>query len=74
MLALARISQGRVNGAREALAPVLDLPSSQRIHQIVTSVQRVHTALSALQDPGRDAVQLAGAIDGWTAACLTQPR
>src|SRR5262249_4877951 len=52
VLALARISQGQVDGAVEALAPVLALPSSQRIHQIVTSVERVRTALSTIKDPG----------------------
>ncbi len=73
VLAVARVSQGQVDGAAEALAPVLDLPPSQRIHQIVTSVERVRTALSAITDPGRDAIELAGAIEGWTAERLTQP-
>ena len=73
VLALARVSQGQVDGAAEALAPVLNLPPSQRIHQIVASVERVRTALSASTDPGRDAIELAGAIEGWTAERLTQP-
>ncbi|MGH3800763.1 MAG: hypothetical protein ACRDTD_11615 [Pseudonocardiaceae bacterium] len=73
-LALARVHQGQVDGAAEALAPVLDLPPAQRIHKIVTSVERVRTALSALPDPGRDAIELAGAIEGWTAERLTPPR
>lgn len=51
-----------------------DLPSSQHIHQIVTSMERVHTALSVLKDPSRDAVELAGVLEGRTAARLTQPR
>jgi hypothetical protein len=66
VLALAWVHQGQVDGAAEALAPVLDLPSSQRIHLIVSSVERVRTALSAITDPGRDAIELAGAIEGWT--------
>ncbi|MGH4017164.1 MAG: hypothetical protein ACRDSL_25205 [Pseudonocardiaceae bacterium] len=73
-LALARIHQGEIDGAAEALTPVLALPSVQRIHGVVTSVERVRTALSALQDPGRDAIELAGAIEGWTAERLTQAR
>ncbi len=73
VLALARVAQGQVDGAAEALAPVLDLPPSQRIHQIVTSVERVRSALSAITDPGRDAIDLAGAIEGWTAERLTRP-
>ena len=73
-LALARVGQGHVDGAAEALRPVLDLPPSQRIHKIVTAVERVRTALSALQDPGRDAIELAGAIEGWTIQRLTRPQ
>lgn len=73
-LALARVCQGHVDGAAEALRPVLDLPPSQRIHKIVTAVERVRTALSALQDPGRNATELASAIEAFTAERLTQPR
>jgi hypothetical protein len=53
---------------------VLELPSAQRSHAIVTSVERVRTTLSALQDPGRDAIELAGAIEAFTSERLTQPR
>ncbi len=73
-LALARVCQGQVDGAAEALRPVLDLPPPQRIHKIVTAVERVRTALGALQDPSRDAIELAGAIEAFTAERLTQPR
>ena len=73
-LATARISHGEVDGATEALAPVLELPPAQRIHSIVTEVERVRTTLSSLQDPGRDAIELASAIEGWTVERLTQPR
>ncbi|MGH3773963.1 MAG: IS66 family transposase [Pseudonocardiaceae bacterium] len=72
-LALARVCQGHVDGAAEALRPVLDLPPSQRINKIVTAVQRVRTALSAVTEPGRDAIDLAGAIEGWTTELLTLP-
>lgn len=44
-LAVARITGGEPDGAREAIAPVLDLPPGQRIHAIVVGVQHVHTAL-----------------------------
>lgn len=73
-LALARVSQGQVDGAAEALAPVLDLPPAQRIHGVVTSVEQVRTALGAITSPGRDAIELAGAIEGWTSERLTQSR
>lgn len=45
-LAIARIRHGEVDGAAEALTPVLDLPVEQRINGIVHSVNRVHHALS----------------------------
>jgi hypothetical protein len=40
----------------------------------VTAMERVRTTLSALQDPGRDAIELAGAIDAFTSQRLTRPR
>ncbi|MFF9667054.1 hypothetical protein ACF1FY_33845, partial [Streptomyces althioticus] len=46
-LALARIARGEVEGAAEAVRPVLDLPIEQRNFGIVSSAQRVHAALSA---------------------------
>ncbi|MGH4011657.1 MAG: hypothetical protein ACRDTH_26415 [Pseudonocardiaceae bacterium] len=73
-LALARVCQGQVDGAAEALRPVLDLPAAQRIHGIIISVEQVRSALSAIQNPGRDAIELAGAIEGWTSERLTQAR
>ncbi|MGH3865668.1 MAG: hypothetical protein ACRDQ4_05920 [Pseudonocardiaceae bacterium] len=73
-LAIARVFHGEVDGAAEALVPVLELPSPQRCHGIVTAVERVRTALSALQDPGRDAIELAGAIEAFTSQRLTRAR
>ncbi|MFF3073712.1 hypothetical protein ACFVSN_26450 [Kitasatospora sp. NPDC057904] len=46
-LALARIARGEVEGAAEAVRPVLDLPIEQRNFGIVSSAQRVHAALNA---------------------------
>ncbi|MGH3755303.1 MAG: hypothetical protein ACRDRP_21930 [Pseudonocardiaceae bacterium] len=66
-LAVARVAQGEVDGAAEALGPVLALPPAQRDHSIVTSVARVRTTLSAITDPCRDAITLAGAIEAFTA-------
>lgn len=60
-LALARVYQGQVEGTAEALRAVLDLSPSQRIYSIVTSVERVRNELSAIKDPSRDAIELAGA-------------
>ncbi|MGH3942127.1 MAG: hypothetical protein ACRDTG_26595 [Pseudonocardiaceae bacterium] len=73
VLAVARVTQGTIDGAVEALGPVLGLSPAQRVHGIVTAVERVRTALSSVTDPGRDATELAGAIEAFTAERLTQP-
>jgi hypothetical protein len=73
-LAVARVSLREIDGAAEALAPVLELPPSKRIHGIVTSVEHVRTALGAIEEPGRDAVELAGAIEGFVSARLALQR
>ncbi|MFZ3499298.1 hypothetical protein ACODT5_39840 [Streptomyces sp. 5.8] len=46
-LALARIARGEIEGATEAVQPVLDLPIEQRNFGITSSAQRVHAALQA---------------------------
>ena len=46
VLAIARIRQGEVEGAAEALAPVLALPTEQRINGVVQSINQVHLALN----------------------------
>ncbi|MER6395803.1 hypothetical protein ABT263_06995 [Kitasatospora sp. NPDC001603] len=46
-LALARIARGEIEGAVEAVRPVLDLPAEQRNFGITSSAQRVHAALHA---------------------------
>jgi hypothetical protein len=55
-LAVARIALGEIDGAREAIAPVLALPDEQRIRGIISSVQHVHTALRRPELPpaGKD--------------------
>src|SRR5712691_7925909 len=44
-LAISRIGQGEIEGAGEALAPVLELPRERRINGVVASAHRVHHAL-----------------------------
>ena len=73
-LAVARVRLGEIDGAAEALTSVLELPPPKRIHGIVTSVEHVRTALRAVPDPGRDAIDLAGAIEGFTSERLTLHR
>lgn len=48
-LALARVRAGEVDGAREALTPVLRLEPERRIGGIVVSATRVHHALTGRQ-------------------------
>lgn len=43
--ALARVRRGELDGAAQALRPVFDLPSEQRIGGITASAMRVHAAL-----------------------------
>ncbi|HEY6422509.1 MAG TPA: hypothetical protein VIY28_04515 [Pseudonocardiaceae bacterium] len=69
-LAVARVFLDEIDGAAEALAPVLELPPPKRIHGIVTSVEHVRTALRTVEDPGRDAAELVSAIEGFTAERL----
>jgi hypothetical protein len=45
-LAIVRVRSGDLEGAREAVQPVLDLPVAQRIHGIVSSVLDVHRAVT----------------------------
>lgn len=72
-LAAARVAQGEVDGVADALGPVLALSAVQRDHTIVTAVERVRTALSAVKDPGRDIIDLAGAIEAFTSERLALP-
>lgn len=53
-LALARLYTGDLEGAAEAVQPVLDLPPSQRNAGIIGSVQRVRSSL--MHGPVRDAL------------------
>ena len=55
-LAIARIGRAEIDGAADALAPVLDLPPEQRINGIVHSVNRAHRALNhtPTSDTARD--------------------
>jgi hypothetical protein len=46
-LAVARIQANDLEGAKEAIQPVLGLPVAQRIHGVVSSVINVHKAITA---------------------------
>lgn len=45
-LAIARIRSGNIEGTREAVEPVLDLPVTLRINGVITSVLDVHRAVT----------------------------
>jgi hypothetical protein len=58
-LAISRIASRDIEGAQDALAPVLDLAPEQRINGIVHSVQRVHQAVTraGLADDAHDLIE-----------------
>ena len=65
-LAFAHACLGEVEGAREVLAPVLDLPVDRRIAGIVRSVMRVHDPLRRPEYTGSTTVrQLREEIDAY---------
>ena len=58
-LAIARVAARDVEGAEDALSPVLDLTPDQRINGIVHSAQRVHQALirAGLAEDARELIE-----------------
>ncbi|MFD7645738.1 hypothetical protein ACFV4P_34420 [Kitasatospora sp. NPDC059795] len=58
-LAISRLMAGELDGAREAVAPILDLPPAQRINGIVACTMRVHRtlAMSTLAPSGQDLLE-----------------
>jgi hypothetical protein len=62
-LAIARVYRGEVDGAREALAPVLDLPQAKRIRGIISCVQHVHRAIAQAGADGAAARDLQEEIE-----------
>lgn len=72
-LAIARVLQGELEGATEAMAPVLDLPADRHIHGVVVSVDNARTALRGVESPDRMARELHDAIESFTAECLALP-
>lgn len=72
-LAVARVLRGEIDGAAEALAPVLRLPPAQRIHGIVTSVDHVRRVLQGIDQPSPVVTDLRGAIENFTTERLALP-
>lgn len=69
-LAIARLADRDIEGAEEALAPVLKLPPEQRINGIVQSVYRVQTAVLRA-GLAQDAADLIDAIEAFTRTPLS---
>ncbi|MCK2240081.1 hypothetical protein [Crossiella sp. S99.1] len=61
-LAIARIHLGNIEGAAEAIQPVLELPRPMRIHGIVASVEEVEKTLSTIPHQGRAGKSLSDEI------------
>lgn len=73
-LAVALLLRGELDGAIGALSPVLALPSEQRQHGVVRSVERVSHALRALDSSAREARELGDAIEVFASERLALPR
>ncbi|MCD9165771.1 hypothetical protein [Streptomyces albireticuli] len=74
-LALTRLYSGEVDGAAEAIRPVLDLAPAHRNRGIVVSADRVGAAL--LRDPARNAAtarDLRAEIEAYSPSRLALPR
>lgn len=73
-LAVARLLRGELDGAIDALTPVLALPSAQRQQGIVRSVERVQTALRGLESPAPKAHEMTDAIETFMSERLALPQ
>ena len=73
-LAVARVLRGDVEGAVDALGPVLGLPAAHRIHGVVTSTEHVHRALLGMRSASPVADHLRDALADFAATRFTLPR
>ncbi|MPZ66861.1 MAG: XRE family transcriptional regulator [Pseudonocardiaceae bacterium] len=73
-LAVSRLVRGEVEGAVDAVTPVLELPPAQRIHGIIVSVGRVQGQLASIESGGRTANDLAEAAFSFTSQPLALRR
>jgi tetratricopeptide (TPR) repeat protein len=64
-LTLGLLGQGELDGAAEAMSPVLDMIPTQRINGVVRSAQRVHDALRGQGGDARVAVDLRDEIEAF---------
>ena len=64
-LAVARVRAGDLDGSREAVQPVLDLPVAQRIHGVVSSVVNVHRTITATASDAPAGREIQEAIESY---------
>lgn len=69
-LAIARVQRGEIDGAIEAIRPVLALAPDQRINGIASSVRRVHDAVVASGATSVEAVELQDEIEDFQQTAL----
>ncbi len=69
-LAIARVQRGEIDGAIEAIRPVLDLSPDQRIHGIAASVRRLHDAVVGSGATSVDAVELQDELEDFQRTAL----
>jgi len=72
-LAAARVEQGELDGAAEALTQVLTLPVSKRIQGIVSSAEFVHQSLRRIDDTSQVAAELTEALHDFGSTRLALP-
>lgn len=71
---VARLALGDLDGAEDALQPVLDLPTERRIEPVSMGMGRIRAALAAPRYARVGIARtLALAVDGYQAACTAQP-
>lgn len=73
-LAVARVLNGQVDGAAEAMEPVLALPPDKRINGVIVSVEHVRTALRTLARGDAESTALDASIEGFTAERMALPQ
>jgi hypothetical protein len=73
-LAMARLLRGELEGAIEAVTPVLELPTERRQQGIVGSIERVRGALRMLDASAHEARELSDVIDTFLTERLALPQ
>lgn len=65
MAGVAWLRAGDLDGSREAVQPVLDLPVGQRIHGVVSSVVNVHRTITATASDAPAGREIQEAIESY---------